>query len=76
MTDPTLATNGMPESAPAGLGDKLGGFFNAEDPTQAGLGQTSHNWRDRINYAGRRSRVAQLQRRRGDEPDDDGGPRY
>lgn len=59
------------ESAPGGgnLGGKLGGFFNVAESATALPGQVSRNWRDRINYAGRRSRVAQLKRRtQSDEP--------
>lgn len=59
------------ESVPAAavdIGGKLGGFFAAAESAPPAGGHTSANWRDRINYAGRRSRAAQLQRRQ--QPDD------
>ena len=58
------------DSAPPAVdfGGRLGEFIHDADSAPAIPGQVSRNWRDRINYAGRRTRVAQLQRRQGDEP--------
>ncbi|HNW93764.1 MAG TPA: hypothetical protein PKM88_12715 [bacterium] len=63
-------TTDRAESAPAtsgGLGGKLGDFFAGTESAPASDGNRSHNWRDRINYAGRRTRVAHLQRRQRDD---------